>query len=85
MVLFYVLNLVSPIVLDDWLRCERVVFEQSEFFLFSGTAFAFGVWFIGTIFMSSWQFFEFLCLEGCIALTEAFTPPNSLGYISIYW
>ena len=52
---------------------------------FSGTAFTFGVWFIGKIFMSSWQFFEFLCLEGCIALTEAFTPPNSLGYISISW
>ena len=84
MVLFYTLNLISPIVLDDWLRRERFVFEGLNPFLFLGTAFAF--WFIGAIFVSSWLFFEFLCLEGCNALIAAIsTPPNSLGYFILSW
>jgi hypothetical protein len=35
--------------------------------------------------ISSWQSFGFPSLEGCTAITEASTPPNSLGYISIFW
>ena len=34
-VLFYILNLVSPIVLDDWLRRERVMFVVWSGLLFS--------------------------------------------------
>ena len=78
MVLFYVLKLVLPLVLDDWLRRERFVFEWSNSFLFSGTAF--GVWF-GSIFISSWFY-----LEGCNALVKAIsTPPNNLGYFILSW
>ena len=80
MVLFYVLKPVLPLVLDDWLRRERFVFESLNS-SFLRVAFAFGVWFIGAIFISSWfRGLALSCLEGCTAITEASTPPNSLGH-----
>ena len=71
-------------LIDDWLKKDRFVFVGWSGLLLIPTAYlAFGGWFTGTTFVTSWYTHGLATsyLEGCNFLTAAVsTPANSMGH-----